>query len=76
MAMENLYHSDGIPNDGHHILAIGERQGRMKKIITQNIDNLHEKAGSREVIEFHRTMNSLTCVNCEAKYSAEEMKKG
>ncbi|WP_316568950.1 NAD-dependent protein deacylase [Neobacillus sp. YIM B06451] len=72
-ALENLYHPDAQPNVGHEILAKWERVGRVVQVITQNIDGLHQKAGSREVIEFHGSMNTASCLNCGSKYSAEEM---
>ncbi|WP_158587467.1 NAD-dependent protein deacylase [Neobacillus notoginsengisoli] len=72
-ALENLYHPDAKPNIGHDILAKWEKEGRIRKIITQNIDGLHHKAGSREVIEFHGTMETASCLNCGASYTADEM---
>ncbi|MCM3567610.1 NAD-dependent protein deacylase [Neobacillus mesonae] len=74
-AMENLYHPDAKPNQGHKILAKWEEQGRVQHIITQNIDGLHQKAGSRHVIEFHGTMKTASCLNCGKIYPAEEMEE-
>lgn len=72
-AVENLYHPDAEPNRGHEVLAKWEREGLVSHIITQNIDALHQKAGSKKVIEFHGTMKTATCLNCGTKYSTEEM---
>ncbi|WP_222705309.1 NAD-dependent protein deacylase [Bacillus marasmi] len=72
-AFEHLYHPDAEPNDGHKILAKWEKEGRVSTIITQNIDGLHQKAGSAHVIEFHGTMKTASCQNCGSKYSAEQM---
>jgi NAD-dependent deacetylase len=72
-AIENLHHPDAVPNSGHEILARWEEAGKVNHIITQNIDGLHQKAGSKNVIEFHGTMKSASCMNCGKKYSAEEM---
>ncbi|WP_059170526.1 NAD-dependent protein deacylase [Bacillus sp. FJAT-27445] len=72
-ALENLYHPEAKPNMGHAILAKWERDGKVSQVITQNIDGLHQKAGSREVIEFHGTMATASCLNCGAKYSLDEM---
>jgi NAD-dependent deacetylase len=72
-ALENLYHPDAVPNIGHEILASWEREGKVTYIITQNIDGLHQKAGSKNVIEFHGTMKAASCMNCGKIYSTEEM---
>jgi len=52
------------PNPGHLALAKLERQGLLKAIITQNIDNLHQQAGSQEVLELHGHLREATCINC------------
>jgi len=56
------------PNPGHIALAKLQELGRMQAIITQNIDNLHQKAGNNEVIEFHGNSQHLTCLVCGTKY--------
>jgi NAD-dependent deacetylase len=53
------------PNPAHHILAKWEQQNLLKAIITQNIDNLHQKAGNQKVIEFHGNTRDLVCLNCQ-----------
>lgn len=53
------------PNAGHKYLAHLEEQGKLKAIVTQNIDGLHQKAGSKEVLEVHGTTMSAYCMNCE-----------
>ena len=73
-AIENLYHPGALPNKGHQILAKWEKEDKVTQIITQNIDGLHQKAGSQNVIEFHGTMKSATCLNCGKSYTTEEMK--
>ncbi|GHH98943.1 NAD-dependent protein deacylase [Neobacillus kokaensis] len=72
-AVEHLYHPDAISNKGHEILAKWEGQGKVRHIITQNIDGLHQKAGSQQVIEFHGTMKTASCLNCRKIYPTEEM---
>ncbi|MBU8920171.1 NAD-dependent protein deacylase [Neobacillus sp. 114] len=72
-AFENLYHPDAVPNKGHEILAKWEEQGKVQHIITQNIDGLHQKAGSNNVIEFHGTMKTASCLNCGKIYPSSEM---
>ena len=52
------------PNLAHYALASLEKAGRIESIITQNIDMLHQKAGSKTVIEMHGTMQTLTCTQC------------
>ena len=52
------------PNDGHHALAALEAGGWLKAIITQNIDGLHQRAGSREVLELHGNLLEATCLDC------------
>lgn len=72
-AIENLYHPTAEPNDGHKVLAKWEKQGKVSSIITQNIDGLHQKAGSKEVIEFHGTIESAKCLHCGKNYSTDVM---
>ncbi len=60
------------PNDAHRALAVLEREGRLRALITQNIDNLHQKAGSRDVIEFHGNSQKLLCLDCGERRAAVE----
>lgn len=53
-----------LPNKAHYALANLEGAGILKCIITQNIDNLHQQAGSREVYEFHGNSRRLVCLGC------------
>jgi NAD-dependent deacetylase len=55
---------DAIPNPAHLALAQLEQVGRLKAIITQNVDALHQKAGSENVIEVHGHIRKATCVRC------------
>ncbi|MBW2095718.1 MAG: NAD-dependent deacylase [Deltaproteobacteria bacterium] len=55
------------PNDAHDALARMEQAGLLQAIITQNIDNLHQEAGSKTVYEFHGTSRTLACVHCGKK---------
>lgn len=52
------------PNAAHHVLAQWEMAGRLKTLITQNIDGLHAAAGSRSLVEFHGHCRSLACLVC------------
>lgn len=56
------------PNLAHKVLALLEKKGLINTIITQNIDNLHQKAGSKNVLEFHGTSRKLTCCKCKEEY--------
>ncbi len=60
------------PNPAHLALAELEDMGLLHSIITQNIDNLHQRGGSKNVIEFHGNAEYLHCIHCGAEYSPEE----
>ncbi|MEW6580568.1 MAG: NAD-dependent deacylase [Chloroflexota bacterium] len=62
---------DAAPNPAHLALARMERAGRLRSIITQNIDMLHERAGSRTVYEVHGHLREMTCIHCFAVFPAE-----
>ena len=55
---------DARPNAAHYKLAQWEREGKLKAVITQNIDGLHQKAGSREVLELHGSVLRNYCTHC------------
>jgi NAD-dependent deacetylase len=59
---------NAVPNDAHLALAEMESRGYLHALITQNIDNLHQKAGSRVVIEYHGNSQRLVCQNCGSHY--------
>jgi NAD-dependent protein deacetylase/lipoamidase len=61
--------TEAEPNPAHHALAELERLGLVGGIVTQNIDLLHERAGSREVIEVHGSIRTSTCPHCGASHS-------
>jgi NAD-dependent deacetylase len=54
------------PNRAHRILAAWEARGLLKAVITQNVDGLHQRAGSRHVVEFHGSHRRLECLACGA----------
>jgi NAD-dependent deacetylase len=56
--------ADAEPNAGHRALAELERRGLVQAIVTQNIDGLHQRAGSREVIEVHGSIRTASCLRC------------
>ena len=58
------------PNPGHLALARLEGEGRLRSVITQNIDGLHQAAGSRRVIEYHGNPDELLCLSCWKRYES------
>ncbi len=61
------------PNPAHFVLAEMERRNLLQSIITQNIDHLHQQAGSRRVIEFHGTSHTLRCMRCNRQFLVEQI---
>ena len=70
---EKMLYLEAQPNQAHLQLAKWEREGRLKGVITQNIDGLHQKAGSRHVVELHGSVLRNHCMQCGKAYTAEEM---
>ncbi|HEX2997226.1 MAG TPA: NAD-dependent deacylase [Anaerolineales bacterium] len=58
------------PNAAHIALAGFEHTGHVRTVVTQNIDGLHQKAGSQNVVEIHGTLQTMSCTNCFKKYTA------
>ena len=65
---------DAKPNAAHKKLAQWEREGRLKAVITQNIDGLHQAAGSRNVLELHGSVHRNYCQKCHKFFDAAYMK--
>jgi NAD-dependent deacetylase len=61
------------PNAGHRVLAAWQAAGRLRAVITQNIDGLHQLAGSTGVIELHGTARSIACLSCHRRYDADPL---
>jgi len=61
------------PNDGHRGLAKLEKMGKLKTVITQNVDGLHQAAGNTDVIEFHGTFAWQRCMDCSRKYETRNV---
>jgi len=61
------------PNPAHKALAEMEERGFLKTVITQNIDGLHQKAGSKNVIEVHGNLRTASCIECGFKYDLNEV---
>ncbi|MDO4478065.1 MAG: NAD-dependent protein deacylase [Lachnospiraceae bacterium] len=66
--------TDAAPNAAHLKLAEMERAGKLMAVVTQNIDGLHQKAGSRCVYELHGSVLRNYCMTCRTPYSAEFIK--
>ena len=64
---------DAQPNNAHKWLAQREEKGKLSAVITQNIDGLHQMAGSRRVYELHGTVHSNRCMRCGRFYTAEDI---
>jgi NAD-dependent deacetylase len=65
--------TEAEPNAAHRALAELETYGLLEAVITQNIDLLHERAGSRKLIEVHGSIRSSTCLACGTRYSLDEV---
>jgi NAD+-dependent protein deacetylase sirtuin 4 len=61
------------PNAAHHALARLEQAGRLSGVITQNVDRLHHRAGSRSVIELHGALAEVRCLSCDCIESRDEL---
>jgi len=61
------------PNPAHRALAELEDRGLLKAVITQNVDSLHQKAGSRRVLELHGNMRQATCLRCRKVISTQSL---
>ena len=68
---KNMIYPAAKPNDAHKALARLERGGKLSAVVTQNIDGLHQLAGSRNVLELHGSTLRNYCARCGEKYSLE-----
>ncbi len=65
---DKMIFQDAKPNQAHLRLAELEKQGKLKAVVTQNIDGLHQAAGSKEVLELHGSVHRNYCESCGKKY--------
>lgn len=70
---EKMINSWAQPNGAHLKLADMEKAGKLSAVITQNIDGLHQKAGSKNVLELHGSILNNYCVKCNKRYSLKEI---
>ncbi len=61
------------PNAGHNALVELEQRGKLKVVVTQNIDELHQRAGSTHVLELHGTAMQVHCLECDKRWTAAEL---
>ncbi len=71
---DKMLYLDAEPNEAHKKLAKWEAEGKLKAVITQNIDGLHQKAGSKNVLELHGSVLRNYCEDCGEFYSVEAVK--
>ncbi|MDD5987176.1 MAG: NAD-dependent protein deacylase [Eubacteriales bacterium] len=67
----NMIYPDAEPNAAHYALARLEEMGKLQAIVTQNIDGLHQKAGSKKVFELHGSVLRNYCMDCGASYGLD-----
>ncbi len=68
---EKMIHKDAKPNPAHHALAKLEKLGKLKAVITQNIDGLHQAAGSKNVLELHGSVHRNYCMKCKKRFDLD-----
>ena len=64
---------DKRPNRAHEVVAELERSGRIRAVITQNVDRLHRRAGSSRVIEVHGSIETSSCTSCDSTWGLEDV---
>ena len=72
---DRMLFTDAVPNGAHKALARLEERGKLKAVITQNIDGLHQMAGSREVLELHGSVHRNYCTRCGQFYDLDYVVK-
>ncbi len=65
--------ASAVPNAGHKALARAEEQGKVSSLVTQNVDGLHQEAGSKSVIDLHGRLDRVVCMGCRTSISRFEM---
>ena len=72
---EKMIYPDAAPNPAHRSLAAWEEAGKLSCVITQNIDGLHQAAGSKNVLELHGSVHKNACMHCKKAYNLETVMK-
>ena len=70
---EKMVYPDALPNITHTVLAQLERMGILKAVVTQNIDGLHQMAGSKHVVELHGSVHRNYCMKCHKAYGLDKI---
>ena len=70
---EVMLYPEAKPNQAHDALALLEKQGKLKAVVTQNIDGLHQAAGSQKVWELHGTVHRNSCMRCGKQYDLADV---
>lgn len=70
-----MIYKDANPNDAHIALAELERRGKVKAVVTQNIDGLHQMAGSKNVLELHGSIHRNYCMKCNKFFDLDDILK-
>lgn len=65
---KHLIFKDALPNLAHKYFSKLEKEGKLKAVVTQNIDNLHQAAGSKNVLELHGSVHRNNCIDCNKFY--------
>lgn len=73
--LKYMVHANAAPNKTHQVLAKLEQWGKLKAIITQNIDGLHQQAGSQNVLELHGSVHRNYCMACHTFYELDALIK-
>ena len=72
---DKMIYPNAKPNSAHIKLAEWEREGKLKAVVTQNIDGLHQMAGSKTVYELHGSVHRNRCIHCGKRFSLDEVLK-
>lgn len=70
---DKMVYQDALPNDGHIFVAELEKRNKLQGVVAQNIDGLHQKAGSEKVYELHGSIMRNHCLKCHSFYSLEDI---
>ena len=73
--MDKMINQEAEPNETHRKLKLLEEAGKLSGIVTQNIDGLHQRAGSKKVLELHGSVHRNFCLSCKAFYDLDYVKE-